>query len=161
MQELAGASWHQKSKGECVFCRMVSEELLAQQRIVARNSGFVALAPFASRLPFEVWILPRVHQESFDMINEVQLEQFAQMLRDILGRYYEKFDNPPFNYYIHSAPCDGSEYPYYHWHLEVVPKLTTPGAFELGTFMMINITTPESAADFLAGRIERGLAVPP
>jgi len=160
MQEMAGASWHQSRRNECVFCRMVSEELLAGQRVIAKNRGFVALAPFASRLPFEAWILPRSHQESFDMINEEQLVEFAHILRDILGKYHQKFNDPPFNYYIHSAPCDGSEYPYYHWHLEVVPRLTTPGAFELGTSMMINITTPESAADLLTGRSERGRGLP-
>jgi len=151
MQELAGASWHQASKGECVYCRIISEEQLARQRVISANRSFVALAPFASRLPFEAWILPRAHQESFDLINEEQLDDFGEMLRDILGRYSEKFDNPPFNYFIHSAPCDGSEYPYYHWHLEVAPKLTTLGAFELGTSMMINITTPESATQFMLG----------
>lgn len=161
MQELAGASWHFQSRKECVFCRIIEDELLFQQRIISRNRGFVAFAPFASRLPFEVWILPRSHQESFDMIDEEQLEEFAHMLRDILGRFHQKFGNPPFNYYIHSSPCDGSKYPYFHWHLEVVPRLTTTGSFELGTSMMINITTPERAADFLTGRSERAAAVPP
>jgi UDPglucose--hexose-1-phosphate uridylyltransferase len=121
--------------------------------VIAKNRSFVAIAPFASRLPYEVWILPRVHQESFDMIDDGQLEEMAVMLKDILGLYNDKFGNPPYNYYIHSAPTDGSEYPYYHWHME----LTTVGGFELGTSMWINITTPEHAADFLAGRSERGM----
>lgn len=149
-QELAGASWHHSSKGECVFCRIISEELSVARRVVAESDRFVAIAPFASRLPFEVWILPRAHQEAFDMITDDQLEEFAEVLRDVLGRYLSKFNDPPYNYYIHSAPTDGSKYPYYHWHLEVIPKLTTPGAFEMGTSMWINITTPEHAADFLA-----------
>lgn len=149
-QELAGASWHSTSKGECVFCRMITEELEAGRRVVSESRKFVAITPFASRLPFEVWILPRFHQEAFDMINDPQLEDFGVILRDVLGRYYQRFKNPPYNYYIHSAPVDGSDYGYYHWHLEIIPKLTTIGSFELGTGMMINITTPEHAAEFLS-----------
>ena len=150
-QELAGASCHHKSKGECVFCRILREELDNGVRVVAETDGFVALAPFASRMPFEVWLIPRLHKESFDMISDGRLEDFAQILKDVLGRYREKFDDPPYNYYIHSAPCDGSNYEYYHWHLEMFPKLTTLGSFELGTSMMINITTPEHTARYLAG----------
>ena len=91
------------------------------------------------------------------MIEETELVDFAEILRETLGTYYEKFGDPPYNYYIHSAPTDGAEYPYYHWHLEMIPKLTTLGGFEIGTSMMINITTPEHAADFLTGRSEKGM----
>lgn len=147
--ELDGASLFKDSKGECIYCRIISDELELDRRVITRSHAFVAIAPFASRFPFEVWILPRVHQESFEMIDEEQLDEFAEMVRDILGIYYDKFNNPPYNYYIHSAPCDGREHPYYHWHLEFAPRLTTLGAFELGTGMMINITTPETATDFL------------
>jgi len=156
-QELAGASWHHSRQGECVFCRMVTAELEISRRVIAKNRSFVAIAPFASRLPYEVWIVPRAHQESFDMITDPELEEFALMLREVLGAYRDKFGDPPYNYYIHSAPTDGTEYPYYHWHMELVPKLTTTGGFELGTSMMINVTTPEHAADYLTGRIARGM----
>ena len=156
-QELAGASWFHSRHEECVFCRIVAEETAASRRVVASNRAFVAIAPFASRLPFEVWVLPREHRESFGGITETELEEFAAILGEVLGTYDRKFTNPPYNCYIHSAPTDGAEYPYYHWHLEVVPKLTIPGGFELGTSMMINITTPEHAADYLTGRTEEGL----
>jgi UDPglucose--hexose-1-phosphate uridylyltransferase len=153
-QELAGASWHHKSKGECVFCRILREELEAGERVISETDGFVALAPFASRMPFEVWVIPRLHQESFDMISDGRLDDFAQIMQDMLARYREGFDDPPYNYYIHSAPCDGSGYEYYHWHVEMFPKLTTLGSFELGTSMMINITTPEHAAAYLGSGLE-------
>jgi len=156
-QELAGASWFHSRQGDCVFCRMISSEMDMLRRVVAKNRSFIAITPFASKLPFEVWIVPRTHQESFDMIDDSQLEEFAQILREILGIYDARFGNPPFNYYIHSSPTDGSDYPYYHWHLELIPKLTTMGGFELGTSMWINITTPEHAADLLTGRIEKGM----
>ncbi|MBU4240515.1 MAG: galactose-1-phosphate uridylyltransferase [Actinobacteria bacterium] len=148
-QELAGASWHHTSRGKCVFCRIMEAELEVGRRVIVENDSFVAIAPFASCLPFEMWIIPREHQPSFDMIEGEQFGDFAQILHDTLGRYRERFDSPPYNYYIHSAPTDGSDYPYYHWHLELIPKLTWPGAFEMGTSMMINVTTPEHAAEFL------------
>lgn len=149
-EELAGASWHMGKRDECVLCRMVEEELAAGDRMIVENEAFVAFAPFASRFPFEVWIVPRGHRESFGDIDDSELTGFAWILRDVLQRIHSRFENPAYNYYIHTAPCDGSEYPYYHWHLEMVPKLTTPGAFELGTSMWINVTTPEHAAAFLA-----------
>lgn len=156
-QELAGASWFHSRHDECVFCRIIAEESAISRRVIARNRAFVAITPFASKLPFEVWILPREHSESFGRISETELEEFSSIISEVLGTYDRKFTNPPYNYYIHSAPTDGADYPYYHWHLEMVPKLTTPGGFELGTSMMINITTPEHAADLLTGRSDEGL----
>lgn len=158
-QEVAGASWYHSRHNSCVICDMVSREMDMMHRVIAKNRSFVAIAPFASRLPFEVWIVPRNHQESFDMIEDPELEGMALMLGDILRLYDEKFANPPFNYWIHSCPTDGSDYPYYHWHLELIPKLTTPGGFEMGTSMWINCTTPEHAADLLTGRSEKGMGV--
>jgi UDPglucose--hexose-1-phosphate uridylyltransferase len=149
-QELAGASWFMTSRGSCVFCNILESELAAGERIVCANEAFVAFAPFASRLPFEVWIVPRRHQESFGMISDDQVELFAEIMQDLLRRYGTRLGEPAYNYYIHSAPCDGSEHPYYHWHVEMVPKLTCPGSYEMGTLMMINICTPESAAAHLA-----------
>ena len=157
-QELAGASWFHTRHSECVFCRIASEEALTARRVVAETSRFIAIAPFASRLPFEVWIIPRAHQESFDLITDDELDDLGLMLHDALGRYHDRFSNPPYNCYIHSAPTDGARYPYYHWHMEMVPKLTTPGSFELGTSMWINIITPEHAADYLSGKSDTGLA---
>ncbi|MHB8896332.1 MAG: galactose-1-phosphate uridylyltransferase, partial [Candidatus Geothermincolia bacterium] len=94
-QELAGASWFHSRHDECVFCKIISEELMLSRRVVAKNRSFVAIAPFASKLPFEIWILPREHEESFDLITEPELEEFAQILREVLGTYNEKFGNPP------------------------------------------------------------------
>jgi len=156
-QELAGASWRSTREGSCVFCDIISEEARAGVRVIRESDEFVAIAPFASRFPFEVWIVPRTHQESFDLITGPQIWDFASVLRDVLGRYHMRFSDPPYNYFIHSAPCDGSRYPYYHWHLEMIPRLTVPGAMELGTSMWINITTPEHAADYLTGKVDQGL----
>jgi UDPglucose--hexose-1-phosphate uridylyltransferase len=144
-QELEGAERFERENGSCVFCSIIEAELEAGARVIASNETFVVIAPFASMFPFEVWILPREHQPSYGMIRDEQLGGFAEMVRFVLGRYREEFDDPPINYFIHSAPCGGGEYPFFHWHMEVVPRLTNLGSFELGTHMTINIVTPETA----------------
>lgn len=150
-QELAGASWHHTRTEGCVFCRMIEEELDVGLRVIARNKSFVALCPYASRFPYEAWILPREHQESYHQIDDGQLEEFAALLKDVLGMYRANFEDPPYNYFIHSAPCDGTSYPYYHWHLEASPRLNALGAFEMGTSMLINVVAPERACQHLSG----------
>lgn len=150
-QELEGASRFDAANSGCVFCRMVSEELARGERLIAQNGSFLVVAPFASRLPFEAWVIPRSHRESFGLSSDEELRDLAKILKDMLCRYRDRLGDPSYNCYIHSAPCDGSGYPYYHWHLEAVPRLTIPGSFELGTSMWINITTPEQAAAYLTG----------
>lgn len=149
-QELAGASWYEKSRGECVFCAIASKELEAGERVIFQSEHFVVIAPFASRYPFEVWIIPLSHGESYVTASDDELSDLAQVLKDVLRRFSDGFGDPPYNYYIHSAPVDGSEHPYYHWHIELMPRLSTIGSFEIGTQMMINTTTPEVAASFLS-----------
>ncbi len=148
-QELEGSARRYEKLGECVFCALIRRELELGRRVVQANEGFVAIAPFASRFPYEVAILPRKHQQAFDMIDDEQLGQFAGILRDVLRRYYDNLGDPPYNYYIHTAPCDDAPYPHYHWHLEAMPRPTRLGGFELGTGMMINIVSPEDACDKL------------
>lgn len=152
-QELAGSSWHMKSRGNCIFCDLISLEMEEKERIVLQSDSFLAIAPFASRFPFEVWILPRIHRESFADATDEELEELSSVLKEVLRRYSEGFKNPPYNYFIHSAPTDGSDNSYYHWHIELFPRLTRLGAFELGTQMMINTTTPEVAASYLRGQV--------
>ena len=157
-QEQAGASWYSSRHSSCVFCDMIEREVEKAERVIFANDGFVAISPWASKLPFEAWLLPKNHQESFGMITEDGIDEFATALHRLLGLYQQRFGDVPYNYYIHTSPCDGSEYPYYHWHLEMIPKLTLLGSFELGTGMIINVTTPEHAAKFLIGETEQGMA---
>ncbi|MBN1288710.1 MAG: galactose-1-phosphate uridylyltransferase [Actinobacteria bacterium] len=147
--ELRGSFDYREKTGGCVFCDLISRERDSGERVIADAGGFIAITPFASRFPFEVWIIPDSHEPSFGGMSDSQIEGFAGAVRDILRKLNLKFNNPPLNYYIHSAPCDGGDYGYYHWHLECFPRVSTPGAFEWGTGMMINVITPEHAAGFL------------
>jgi UDPglucose--hexose-1-phosphate uridylyltransferase len=147
--ELEGARLYKKSNKACVFCNMIEQELKNGQRIIAENDSFVALAPFASRTAFEVWILPKKHQAYFERISIEDEFLVAELLKTILDKYYYKLNDIPYNMYLHTSPCDGRDYGFYHWHLELLPKTSTWAGFELGTGIEISTVIPEQAAEFL------------
>jgi UDPglucose--hexose-1-phosphate uridylyltransferase len=128
---------------------MVEEELSFGKRIVTETERFVILQPFASRLPFETWIIPKEHQASFGLISMEDSKKFAKVLKQTLFKLYSKLNNPDYNYIIHTAPIKDEEEDYYHWHLQIVPRLTTPAGFEMGSGIYINVSFPEETAQFL------------
>ena len=146
--ELAGFAAARAGEAGCVLCDLLEEEERLGGRIVAANDDFVAFAPFASRLPYELWIAPRRHQHSFEDCDS--LAALSQLMTAVLNRYRERLDDPPFNYWIHTYPLHGESRPY-HWHLEIVPRLTIPGGLELGAGVWVNTVAPEDAAADLRG----------
>lgn len=150
-EEVEGARRYWEYKERCVFCDIIHQEQRDQQRVVLENSGFIAVAPFASRFPFETWIMPKEHALYFHEIQKNQIVDLADILRRLLGRLKDILDDPPYNFMIHTAPFERSGIPYYHWHIEVIPKLTRVAGFEWGTGFYINPTPPEDAARYLAG----------
>lgn len=153
LEELAGARHHHESTGRCVFCDMVRQELESNVRVVLETREFVALEPYASKMPFETWVLPKTHAPSFHDLHPSNYRELAQVLVDVLRAVSTGLHDPPYNYILHTAPprerCDG----FYHWHIEVFPKLTVAAGFEFGMGMYINVTTPESAAEFLRNHV--------
>lgn len=149
-EELDGSARYMEQNGTCVFCDMIEEELKDGRRIISQGDHFVAFAPYASRFPFEICIIPRRHEPSFVEMNDGELADFAAMVRKVLGLYRDGLRNPPLNYFIHTSPCSG-EYRFFHWHMELVPRLTTLGGFELGAGMLINVTPPETVPGYLIG----------
>lgn len=130
----------------CVMCDMIKSEEAAAERVVAANDDFIAFCPFASRQPYETWIVPRKHQVRFEACED--LDAFAAILIDVMDGLREGLDDPPFNYWIHTYPLHGETRPY-HWHLEIMPRLTVPGGLELGADVWVNIVAPEDAASRL------------
>ncbi len=135
--------------GECIFCRTLREELLARERIVLESEHFVAFVPYAALSPFHMWIFPRRHQSSFDMIYDSELENLAAILRSILARLYHGLNNPDFNYSIRSIPIRDQHTTYFHWYLAIIPRVSRTAGFELGSGMFINTSLPEESAKFL------------
>jgi UDPglucose--hexose-1-phosphate uridylyltransferase len=157
--ELAGAGKYFDYRGRCIYCDILSQELSDPRRLVAQNADFVAYAPFASRFPFEISILPRVHGPFFRDITPGQMESLAEILQDVLRRYKLALKNPPYNYVIHTAPPGHPRPAQYHWQVEVIPKLTEVAGFEWGSGFYINPMPPEEAAASLRD-IHRFMDVP-
>ena len=148
-EELEGATRYFRMKERCVWCDVVSQERRDGSRLVLEEDGFVAIAPFAPRFPFETWILPTVHRASFEGVSTDEVDSLSRLLQDLIARLGRLFDDPPYNFALHTAPLKSGEPEHFHWHLELMPKLTHLAGFELGTGFFINPTPPEDAARFL------------
>ncbi len=148
-EEIEGAKNYFLYKDRCVFCDIIRQELRQRNRIITENSGFVSIAPFASRFPFETWILPKTHLPSYELTEAPSYGQAAEILSDTLRKLKQVLDDPPYNYIIHTSSFPEQDRDYYHWHIEIIPKLTKVAGFEWGTGFYINPTPPEEAAEYL------------
>jgi UDPglucose--hexose-1-phosphate uridylyltransferase len=134
-------------RGCCVTCKMLEAELALGTRVVAQTEGFVVLVPFAAASPLEMWLLPRRHQASFGRMDDAELREFAVLLQGSLRRLRAVLDDPPYNFVVES--WDAAQEDFGHWRLRIVPDLTTPGGFELGSGLAINPSRPEDDAEVL------------
>lgn len=148
-EELDGARRHYKAKERCVFCDIIRQEVSAGRRIIQENADVVALAPYAPRFAFETWLLPRVHGARFEDAPRQVYESLARMLKSVLTRMNRTLESPPYNLVIHNSPFSEQTPDLYHWHVELLPKLTRTAGFECGTGFYINPTPPEEAAQVL------------
>lgn len=135
--------------GECVFCEMLDEEVKIRKRMILETEGFVAFEPFASSAPFETWIMPKKHAATYGSISVDDAKKFAAVLNRVMKRIYTGLNDPDYNYMIHTAPFEDANENWYHWFVQIVPRLTMIAGFELGSRVFINTTPPEAAAEFL------------
>jgi UDPglucose--hexose-1-phosphate uridylyltransferase len=149
VEEIEGAKTYFHYKDRCVFCDIIRQELQQKLRLIAENKSFLSVAPFASRFPFETWILPKTHYSSFEQMESSQYEQAAQILSDTLKKMNQVLADPPYNYVIHTSSSPERDTEHYHWHFEIMPKLTKVAGFEWGTGFYINPTPPEEAAEYM------------
>ena len=149
VEELEGAKRYFANKERCIFCDVIHQELEAGVRVAAENQDFVTLAPYAPRFPFETWILPKRHESAFENATSSVYENLARMLGSVLRKAVRVLDDPAYNLVVHSSPLQEDTHDYYHWHVELIPKLTKTAGFEWGTGFYINPTPPEEAARFL------------
>jgi UDPglucose--hexose-1-phosphate uridylyltransferase len=148
-EEIEGAKNYFHYKDRCVFCDIIRQELQQKSRLIIENQAFLSIAPFASRFPFETWILPKTHHPSFEHMESPLYGQAAQILSETLHRLHQVLNDPPYNYIIHTSSFSELENDHYHWHFEIMPKLTKVAGFEWGTGFYINPTPPEEAAQYL------------
>lgn len=148
-EKLEAAERYFGSKGQCIYCAMLEQEQRSRDRLVWENEHFIVLEPYASRSPFETWILPKVHIADFGAMSPELEVPLAQTLREVLYRLHTCLVNPPYNFIIHSIPYREEATHAYHWHIEVIPRLTQVAGFEWGSGFYINTVVPETAARYL------------
>ncbi len=148
-EEITGAKAFHDYRGRCVFCDMIHQELADERRIVLDTPGFVAFCPFASRFPFETWVVPKMHSSHFENIQKSGVDDLARVMRRVIARIEAAVDRPAYNYILHTGPLNVPEMGHYHWHIEIIPRLTNIAGFEWGTGFYINPAPPEEAAAFL------------
>jgi UDPglucose--hexose-1-phosphate uridylyltransferase len=149
-EEIDGAKQHFAAKERCVFCDIIRQEVTAGKRVIHENADVVAIAPYAPRFPFETWLLPRTHYARFEDTPRQVFESLARMLKTVLMRMNKALESPDYNLIIHNSPFSETQAnDYYHWHVELMPKLTRTAGFEWGTGFYINPTSPEEAAQVL------------
>ncbi len=153
-EELGGAARFVIREGECPFCRLVRDETRRSDRLVWEDQDSVAFAPYASRSPFEVWIVPRRHDADFARATSADIASTSEALRQVLGRLAASLDGPPYNLVLHTAPLREQVDGTYHWHWEIHPRLREIAGLELGTGLPVNPVSPEDAVEELLGRAE-------
>jgi len=135
--------------GKCLYCQMNNWEKRFKKRIVFENQDFLVLCPFASKIAFEIVVSPKKHSPYFEKIEEKEKWQLAEAFYVALRKLYKGLNNPDYNFYLHTAPCDGKKYPHYHWHWTILPKTSIWAGFELGAQIEISTIEPERAAEYL------------
>lgn len=151
---LRGAESYMKKSGRCARCDIVKTERKMKTRVIAENKHGMLVAPYASKRPFEMSILPKQHSFSFREASRPVIKDMAALVRSSMLRMRKYLNDPDFNLYIHDAPLDKRDYSYHHWHIEIVPVnvVSPPGGFEASTIININVIDPDTAAAILRGK---------
>ena len=148
-EEIAGALEFYNYRGRCIYDDIIQQELANGSRIVLDTPHFVVLCPFASRFPFETWILPKQHSSHFENIQRQAIENLGDVLKTTLTKLELALSDPPYNYVLHTAPFSAEDLPHYLWHIEIYPRITRVAGFEWGSGFYINTVAPEEAAKCL------------
>ncbi|GJL77994.1 MAG: galactose-1-phosphate uridylyltransferase [Nitrospinaceae bacterium] len=148
-EEITGAESHFVSNNRCVFCDLIAQEKETGLRIINENEKFITLCPYASRFPFEMWLLPKFHSDRFENCEAEEFSKLAALMKNSLMKMRYALGEPSYNFVLHTAPVNGANAEHYHWHFEIMPKLTKMAGFEQGTGFYINPVLPEMAAETL------------
>ena len=135
--------------GRCLYCDLLTQNMEKRDRIIAETKEFLIFHPYASRVPYETWIFPKKHYASFDMFPVTDFGELAMVLKDTLLCLYRGLNDPAFNFMVDTSTTENEDDPYYHWHIRIVPRLTTVAGFEMGSGIYINTVLPEDAAMFM------------
>src|SRR3989338_64699 len=147
-----GSKKFYEAHAACIHCRMISWELEDKRRIVYENKYFLMIAPYASRISFELRMYPKIHDPHFDLLPEERLKTAADALTTALRKLDRALEDPAYNFFIHTSPTtDTTEH--YHWHLEILPKTSVQAGLELGTGVDVTVVKPEDVPSLLSSRL--------
>ncbi|MEK9181242.1 MAG: galactose-1-phosphate uridylyltransferase [Patescibacteria group bacterium] len=154
--EFSGSHRHYDIYDSCVYCEIIRHELGEKKRIVLETDRYLVVCPFESKMPFQMRIMPKIHEANFQALDDAERYELAAVLKASLSKLYSKLGNPAYNYYIHTMPFSRSKNiahndKAYHWHLVILPRINIWAGLELGTEIYVNLMPPEQAAEFLAG----------
>lgn len=149
VSEMEGSLSYYKYKERCVFCDIIRQELNQNIRVVCENDHFITITPYAPRSPFEMWILPKKHSCSYHSMDDDDFKMLTKIFSESLRRLDKCIPDVPYNFVLHTSPLRSQPLEHFHWHFEIMPKLTTVAGFEWGAGFYINPTPPEDAARFL------------
>jgi UDPglucose--hexose-1-phosphate uridylyltransferase len=145
-EEIKGLDDYYRHKERCIFCDVLHEEIAVATRVVFESANFVAFCPYASRYPYELWVVPKNHAPDFAQISEPELKDLALNLRHVLGRLKAALHDPPYSLVVHSTPVQKFFHKGFHWHIELRPRVEERSGFEWATGFFVNFTPPEFAA---------------
>ncbi|MBM3251945.1 MAG: galactose-1-phosphate uridylyltransferase [Candidatus Omnitrophica bacterium] len=149
LDELHGSHHYYNFRGRCVFCDIIFQENQEKERIILENEDFISFCPYISRFPFEIWVMPKKHSPYFCHMEDREKANLSKILKQTLSRLKKILYDPAYNFIIHTSPIDETNKESYHWHIEIMPKLTRVAGFEWGTGFYIVPTPPEVAAKYL------------
>ena len=151
-EKLRGAARHLSKTGRCIFCDLIAQELKDPRRIICDKDPILAVAPYASRVPFETWLMPREHAPRFEEATDHTLQILATKLKSVMTGIDWALERPAYNLILHTAPLSGEADSAFHWHLEILPRVTRYSGLEWGTGVFRNPVAPEEAAQVLRSK---------
>ncbi|MEI0604427.1 DUF4921 family protein [Brachyspira alvinipulli] len=149
--EISGALEYYNENKKCVYCDIIEEELKLNERVICENDTFIAISPFASRSPYQIYIMPKFHSHSIIYSSNIELLDFASILKEVFDRLLRTLGEVSFNYVLHTlSPVLKDKYFYSsHWFLDIMPKMSKLAGYELGSGVYINSIKPEDATQHL------------
>lgn len=145
-RRLAVATRYWDDNGGCLYCDLIEAESKSGQRVIEEDNDFIVFQPFASRSPFETWILLKEHSACFGHLSDRRAKALGRTLKRTLTRLYKVLDHFDYNIVIYTAPIRDEEEEYFHWYLRIVPRLSMIAGFEIGSGIFINTALPEETA---------------
>lgn len=135
--------------GTCVFCDMLDYELKDGKRLIDENEDYAAFVPYAAGTEHETWIMPKYHSAGLELLVDSKIDRLAQILRVVFKKFHQAIEDPDFNFVIRNAPYPLLKVPFYHWHIQLLPRIKIVGGFERGTRIPVNTIYPEESAKML------------